>query len=135
MKRIVVVKTDTASSVAQKMLGTLEREVTLVIPKQSKFGASLNNFHLLHREAEKAGKRLTVESVDEEVLAFAKLSGIASSHPFLGRVSGLQDIVPRARSADGDESKDEDEDKKLRCHFRAGKGGAAVLEPEEDLLR
>jgi hypothetical protein len=96
MKRIIVEKNEAPSAVARKMLGTMEREVVLVIPKGSRVGSSLNNLHLLHKEAQKARKQLSVESVDEEVLAFAKLAGIASSHPFLGRRSGLQDIVPRA---------------------------------------
>ncbi len=120
MKKIIVTKTETASSVAHKLLGTMEREVTLVIPKQSKVGSSLNNLHLLHREAEKAGKHLVVESVDEEVLAFAKLAGIASSHPFLGRVSGLQDIVPRMR---------ERTEEQPPRHFRAS--GARDIVPEQ----
>jgi len=119
MKKIIVTKTETASSVAHKLLGTMEKEVTLVIPKQSKVGSSLNNLHLLHREAEKAGKHLIVESVDEEVLAFAKLAGMASSHPFLGRVSGLQDIVPRMRATT--------EEQPSR-HFRASKARDVVPE-------
>ncbi|MBI2623552.1 MAG: hypothetical protein HYW65_03180 [Candidatus Liptonbacteria bacterium] len=122
MRKIIVTKTETASSVAHKVLGIMDREVVLVIPKQSKVGSSLNNLHLLHREAEKAGKHLIVESVDEEVLAFAKLAGIASSHPFLGRASGLQDIVPRARNAPGEEPP---------RHFRAVKSKG--VSPSEEV--
>ncbi|MBM3257410.1 MAG: hypothetical protein FJY98_03770 [Candidatus Liptonbacteria bacterium] len=98
MKKIIVNKDDTTSAVVRKMLGTLDKDITLVIPKNSKVGTSLNNFHILNREAEAAGKKLAVESVDEEVLAYAKVAGLTSDHPFLGR-PGLQDIVPRTKAS------------------------------------
>ncbi|MCR4328683.1 MAG: hypothetical protein NUV53_04200 [Patescibacteria group bacterium] len=103
MKKIIVEKNEVTSAVAHRLLSTLDREVTLVIPKQSRIGSSLNNFHLLLREAETAEKKLTIESVDDEVLALAKSAGIVAVHPFLGHKHALQDIVPRnTEDDDGD---------------------------------
>ncbi len=96
MKKIIVQKSDTVSMVVRKMLATLDQEIILVIPKSSKLAASLNNFHILNREAEAAGKKLAIESVDEEVLAYAREAGLASDHPFLNGLA-LRDIVPRTK--------------------------------------
>ena len=85
-------------------------EVSVVIPKGSALGRSVSNFHLLKREADSAGRSIVIESVDETILAFAKESGIESSHPLWKGVrgaGGFSDIVPRH---DEDRRHNEDEE-------------------------
>ena len=60
------------------------------------------NFHLIEREATDAGKEISVESVDENILAFAKNAGMTVGHPLLRErgvmgTSGISDIVPVVR--------------------------------------
>jgi hypothetical protein len=84
------------------MLNEPDSEVSIVIPKGSALGRSVSNFHLLKREADSAGRIIVVESVDETILAFAKESGIESSHPLWKGVrgtGGFSDIVPRHETA------------------------------------
>lgn len=95
MKKLTVDKADHIADVVERIIETDDSEVTIVIPKESSIGESAGNFRLLHREAAAAGKYLVVESVDENVLALAKESGLGAAHPlFAGeRASSVSDIV------------------------------------------
>lgn len=119
MKKIIVDKTEGIAEVIDRILNEPDNEISLVVPKGSSLGKSISNFHLLKREADSAGRDIVVESVDETILAFAKESGLESSHPLWKGVrgsGGVSDIVSRKdRSATIDDSElgssiDEDED-------------------------
>ena len=101
MKKVYVDRTEPLDDVLNRILAAEEDELALVIPRNSKLGSSIANFHALEREAGKAGKRLVVESVDEEVLAFAEASNLESVHPLFsgGHMRSLSDIVPREKVA------------------------------------
>ena len=119
MKKIIVDKSEGIAEVIDRILNEPDGEVSVVIPKGSALGRSVSNFHLLKREADSAGRSIVIESVDETILAFAKESGIESSHPLWKGVrgaGGFSDIVSRRDEsaavparADAD---DEDEDEK-----------------------
>jgi hypothetical protein len=98
MKKIIVDKNEGIAEVIDRILNEPDGEVSVVIPKGSALGRSVSNFHLLKREAESAGRTIVIESVDETILAFAKESGIESSHPLWKGVrgaGGFSDIVSR----------------------------------------
>lgn len=95
MKKIVINKEEGIAEVIDRVIETEGDEIALVIPKGSTLGRSVKNFHLLKRESEVAEKSVSIESVDENILAFAKESGLESSHPlWRGVQGGMSDIVP-----------------------------------------
>jgi hypothetical protein len=118
MKKIIVDKNEGIAEVIDRILNEPNGEVSIVIPKGSALGRSVSNFHLLKREADSAGRAIVIESVDETILAFAKESGIESSHPLWKGVrgaGGFSDIVPRrdedsAAPMRGDMDDDEEEE-------------------------
>ena len=88
MKKIIIDKTEGIAEVIDKFLNEPDKEITLVIPRGSALGRSARNFHLLKREADGAGRDITIESVDETILAYAKENKIDASHPLWRGVRG-----------------------------------------------
>lgn len=99
IKKIFVAKSDEATLVVEKLIDAASEEVVISIPKFSKFSESLANFHLLKREAEVLGKRITVESVDDKVIELCEASEIPSANPFFSRERQFADIVRRDAAA------------------------------------
>jgi hypothetical protein len=98
MKKIIVDKSEGIAEVIDRILNEPDGEISVVVPKGSALGRSVSNFHLLKREADSAGRSIVIESVDDTILAFAKESGIESSHPLWKGVrgaGGFSDIVSR----------------------------------------
>lgn len=93
MKKIYVNKTDLVALIIEKVIKSPDEEVTLYIPRESVLTSSRNNFKLLKREAESAGKILRVESVDEDALELADSFDIKSINPFFGKKKSVTDIV------------------------------------------
>ncbi len=118
MKKIIVDKGEGVAEVIDRILNEPDGEVSVVVPKGSTLGRSVSNFHLLKREADSAGRSIVIESVDETILAFAKESGIESSHPLWKGVrgaGGFSDIVARrdedtAAPLRGDREEDEEDE-------------------------
>ena len=102
MKRILVDKNEPIAELIERIIEDPEVGIVLVVPKGSNLSSSVSNFHLLSREAKAAGKTITIESVDESVLALAKSSRIEAIHPLLDAPTGspLSDIVPRTRAGE-----------------------------------
>ena len=116
MEKIFVDKNESVANVVEKVITEEGGDVTVVIPRDAAIGKSVNNFHLLKREAKMAGKNLFIESVDEDILALAKASEIKSSHPFLDEKKGeskFSDIVLR-RGGDSDGESEEGSGKKKK---------------------
>jgi hypothetical protein len=145
MKKIIVDKSEGIAEVIDRILNEPDGEISVVIPKGSALGRSVSNFHLLKRETDSAGRSIVIESVDETILAFAKESGIESSHPLWKGVrgaGGFSDIVPRRDEgavllrADGDDDKGEDDDEKNeeapKKPSRRGKKAEPVIEEREE---
>lgn len=97
MKKIFLDKNDSPAEAVEKMIAAAgeNEDIVLVIPRGAKVKSSVSNFHLLAREAKAAAKRLTIESVDEEILALAKAAKILAVHPLLSAPASrsLSDIV------------------------------------------
>jgi hypothetical protein len=72
MKKIIVEKNESVADLIDRILNEPDNKITLVIPKGSALGKTMRNFHILRREIEDVGKAITIESVDENILAFAK---------------------------------------------------------------
>lgn len=98
MRKVFVDRNEPVAAVVEKILAETDADIILVVPRNARIAETLSNFHLLNREADGAGKRLTIESVDEEVLALAKAAKIPASHPLFSPTGSrsLSDIVPAA---------------------------------------
>jgi hypothetical protein len=149
MKKIIVDKNEGIAEVIDRILNGPDEEVSVVIPKGSALGRSVSNFHLLKREADSAGRFIVIESVDDTILAFAKESGIESSHPLWKGVrgaGGFSDIVARrdedaALPMRGDLDGRENEDEVSQRHtkktaptiaVKRGKKTEPVVEEKEE---
>ncbi len=88
------------ADVIELLLSEPDNEIMLMVPKGSPLARSAANFHLLKRQADAAGKTVTIESVDDSILALAKESELEASHPLWrgvqGAAGGMSDIVPVA---------------------------------------
>lgn len=106
MKKLIIDRDEDIAEVVDKVIEIKDSEISIVVPTGSVLGKSPRNFHLLRREAQAAGKQVEVESVDEQILAFAKDAGIAGSHPLLRRAGGgsVSDIVAVSEESEMDES-------------------------------
>jgi hypothetical protein len=108
MKRLIVNKNEIVAEVVERIMDEPGGEITLVVPKNSVLGESASNFHLLKREADGMGKKISIESVDAGILVLAKASQLEAMHPFLDperRPSSLSDIVPRSSKIKSEEGK------------------------------
>ena len=101
MRKIVVGKNESAPALIEKISAELAPEITLVIPKNSALKDAMGSFDLIARAAREVDKRITVESVDEDILALARGGGLDASHPLFSQGGGLRpfaDILPMAKA-------------------------------------
>lgn len=100
MLKIIVSKTEDAKSLFKKIESSKSKDITLVIPRGSRFGDEVSNFHALKEVATEMDKEIYIESVDEDVLALAKSNGWEAIHPlFQGSKKGsISDIVSKQPS-------------------------------------
>lgn len=82
MKKIILTKTDTAEMAVIKLLKCKDDHVILSVPNFSKLAHSQDHFQLIKQEADDAGKRLAIESVDDMVVELARRSEIEAHNPF-----------------------------------------------------
>jgi hypothetical protein len=129
MKKIFIEKGETVASVLEKIFATADNDIILVVPKNAALKGSAGNFRLLQREADGAQKRLTVESVDDEVLALAASSNLHASHPLFRGERGAQalsDIVAAGREVAAGSAQSSPEEE--------GTAGAEAVELREKQL-
>lgn len=93
-KKIYVTKSDSLASIVGKIVKAKEGEIILYIPRGTEFAASRTNFILLKREVTTAGKKMIIESIDDDALELADTAGIKAVNPFLRRRQrAVSDIV------------------------------------------
>jgi|GEM_PF-252120 hypothetical protein len=114
-KKIILEKEEGAGEAVDRILGEPDHALVLVVPRGSMLGKSARNFNLIKRESADVGKEISVESVDENILAFARNAGIPISHPLFRErstsgASGISDIVPVSRDSEEDDGNDEGEE-------------------------
>jgi hypothetical protein len=103
MKKIIVDKAQDIAEVIDRILGEPDGDIALVVPKNSVLGKSVRNFTLLKRETDAGGKSVVIESVDDNILAFAKQAGIDASHPLWRSVrgaGGFSDIIVKDENSE-----------------------------------
>lgn len=98
-KKIYITKSDSLASIVGKIVKAREEEIVLYIPRGTEFAASRTNFILLKREVATAGKKVVIESIDEDALELADTAGVKAVNPFLRRrqraVSDIVAVVPQ----------------------------------------
>ena len=87
-KKINVDKTETAKDIIAQLIEDDDAEVTLVVPKFSKLAEVESSFKLLKKAAVATGKKLTIESVDDQVVQLAKAVNIEAVNPFFANGNG-----------------------------------------------
>ncbi len=100
MEKISVNKKDSVPRIVEKILESGEESIVLVIPYDAEFDKKLSNFELIRREAEAAGKSISVVSEDEETEDLARRAGIMITESRTRRKKGepvVSDIIPVGR--------------------------------------
>ncbi|MFA6365206.1 MAG: hypothetical protein WCW78_02280 [Candidatus Paceibacterota bacterium] len=93
-RKIFLDRSEGLDAAVDKIIHTPVDTIILNIPKGSVLGLSPNNFRVLKRESETAGKILTIESVDDDILDLANLAKINALNPILNtRERTVSDIV------------------------------------------
>lgn len=112
MQRLNIEKNEAVADLIERILEVEDQEVVLVVPKSSRLVDSPSNFRLIAREAGVLAKNISIQSVDQEVLAQARAAGLTASHPLFddpskaGDGQSFSDIRPRgAKSRAGMEKK------------------------------
>ncbi len=100
MKKISINKKDLVPRIVEKILESEDDEIILSVPRDSEIKESLSNFELIKREAEVAGKTVSISSLDAEIIELADKAGIATgSRPKKNAGSHLvSDIIPLKRA-------------------------------------
>ena len=93
MKKIYVGKADPITLVIEKVIKASEEDIVLYVPRGSVSFSVRNNFKLLKREANAAGKTVSFESVDDDVLELAQAFDMKALNPFFGRKKLVADII------------------------------------------
>jgi len=104
MLKIFIDKDEAVASVLDKILGARDSEVILVIPKGSELKKTADGFATIYRESTRVGKRVCIESVDDEALASAEKAGLEAVHSLFNPIHfqrSLSDIlsVPHGKDA------------------------------------
>lgn len=95
-QKIFLDVSDDAKAAVHGIIQSSGRRVILNIPKRSVLGKHPENFLLLKRECETAGKKLRIESVDDHILELAASAGIDAINPvFQTKEKIVTDIVPK----------------------------------------
>lgn len=76
MKKILLTKKDSVPHIVEKILESKDDKIILVVPNDSQIKESLSDIELINREAEAAGKTISIDSVDEEIIELAEKAGI-----------------------------------------------------------
>ncbi|MFA4999727.1 MAG: hypothetical protein WC519_03350 [Parcubacteria group bacterium] len=74
-KKIYANKNDSCSAIVHKIISSGMDELVLYLPKGALIAENPKNFKLLKRETTAVGKKLTIESVDAEILGMASSNG------------------------------------------------------------
>lgn len=76
MEKITITKKDSVPRIVEKILESEEDEIVLSVSAGSVLKESLSNMELVKREAEAAGKSISISSTDSELIEMAGKAGI-----------------------------------------------------------
>lgn len=91
--KIFLDKKDELDKVISYIEETSAEEVIVNFPKNSKIGMSVAHFKTLKKTAERLGKQLVVESIDDVVLDLAKEADIQAHNPIFKMKDKVTDIM------------------------------------------
>ncbi|MDO8504819.1 MAG: hypothetical protein Q7S36_03120 [Candidatus Liptonbacteria bacterium] len=94
MEKIIIGKTEDTKSVLERIENSQTERVVLVIPRQSAFGEEVSHFETLREIASELSREIAIESVDENVLALARVNGFEAIHPLFEGKGKVSDILP-----------------------------------------
>ncbi len=96
IKRIKVGKSDSLEAILKQISKIKNSSVVLYIPRGAELVKEARHLSELYAHAKSLGKELSIESVDDEVLAMASLAGIKAGNSFYAsRPRQVADILPR----------------------------------------
>lgn len=101
MRKISITKKDLVPRIVEKILESEDNEIVLLVPRDSEIKKSPFNFELIRREAEVAGKTVSISSLDAEIIELANKAGIvAGSRSEENNVDSnlMSDIIPLKRA-------------------------------------
>src|SRR3989344_3913995 len=90
--KIFLDKKDDLEKVVNYIEETSAEEVIVNFPKNSQIGMSVAHFKTLKKTAEKLGKQLRIESIDDVVLDLAKEADIKAINPIFKMRERVTDI-------------------------------------------
>lgn len=93
-QKIILTKDDSAKDLAGFIASEEATHITFTIPKFSKIGEVQDIFQTVKKVADALGKTISIESVDDAILASAQAAGIAAENPFFSPVSTSSPAVP-----------------------------------------
>jgi len=98
VKKIYANKSDSCAIIVHKVLSCDQQELILYLPKGAVIAETPKNFKLLKREISSAKKKVTIESIDSEILQIASSAGFKILDGLFSRVSSskvpFMDIMP-----------------------------------------
>lgn len=99
MEKITITKKDSVARIVEKILESSDDEIVLSVPSNSVLRDSLSDMELVGREAEAAGKFISIVSSDSEIIGLAEQAGIPTgSSPVTKPGQLVSDIVVIKRS-------------------------------------
>lgn len=102
-KKLLINKSDTVEHVIELIEKTQDNDLVLVVPRAARLRDSRDQLKALREAVEQMGKTITIESIDEELLALAHAAHLPAAHPFFHgdrRGKGMSDIVRPTVMAD-----------------------------------
>lgn len=99
-EKIVLTKDDGARELLAQAASSDSGHIIFTIPKSSQLAGDEEAFKKLKKVAEAVGKTVSIESVDDGVLAAAKIAGLEAANPFFSGIAPVWEEPP-ARFADG----------------------------------
>ncbi len=95
-KKLLINKSDTVEHIIELIESTKDNDLALVVPRAARLRESREQLQALREAVEQMGKTITIESIDEELLALAHAAHLPAAHPFFHsdrRNHGMSDIV------------------------------------------
>lgn len=108
-QKIILTKEDTAKDLAGFIASEDAIHITFTIPKFSKIAEMPGAFSTAKKVADALGKTVSIESVDDDILAAARTAGFAAENPFFSPAPDTEPDAapawaePAARFEDGPE--------------------------------
>lgn len=102
MARISATKKDSIPRIVEKILESEEKDIVLSVSSSPAFEKTLANFELIKREADAAGKIVSIASADDEIVGLAEKAGIPIAGSQTRETEGsrmMSDIIPMRSGA------------------------------------